>query len=1009
MKDSAKRSLLSTLRSRPPGTRIVLSLAITGLHALLFGLLYRWMPSFPLLSSVPVIIVATMFGLWGGIVAALLILPVNLLMLWVVGAYTPALLSSGIFWIGHVLVLAIGMTVGYLGTVQTRLAQELISRRRVQEAMRESEEKYRLMVETSPDPVFQLDIDGTVRYCSRAVERVLGIPAEEVMGSEFVRYFTPADLSQAMDDFRRLSSGQLIEGLEVQVLTRDGSLAYLDVNGVPLFRDGQVIGIQGVARDITERRRAVEALRRERDFAESLIDTAQVVVLVLDPEGRIVRFNPYLEQISGYRLEDIRDQDWFEIFLPERDRQRVRSTFQEAIRETRTQGNINAIVTKDGREVAIEWYDKTLKDDAGNVVGLLTVGLDISVRQQAVEALQESEERYRTLVMNQGEGIALVTVGAKFAFVNPAAEDIFGTPRNELVGKSLADFITPEAFERIRAQTEARQAGVASTYETVITRPDGETRHLLITATPQFDAAGQFVGTFGVFRDITARVRAETEIARLAAVIDQATETVVITDLDGNIVYANPYFEASTGYSLEEALGENPRILKSGHQDETFYQQLWDTIAAGQTWEGVFINKRKGGECYHEEASIFPIQNAAGEIINYAAVKRDVTKRVRAEEALKEYSERLEEMVDERTAEVRTQYARMEAILQSVGDAIMLVDTEERIVYVNTAFSELTGYQSEEVLGDPASSVGVALTSEQDLQSLRRALSEGSVWHGEGVVQRKDGREYDAALIAAPMWDADGDMAGFVSSHRDISRLKDLDRARNQFITNVSHQLRTPVATVELYLHLLEREQLEGAPAEHLEAVKGEIARLAKLIQGILEMTLIDSGKAIGEWEPFSLPHLIRDTVSHYQDQATESDLSLGALPMPKDLPAVSGDYARLAQALGEVVENAVIYTSAGGEVTLTTEVVEYKDRTWVTLSVRDTGPGISAQDQERVFDRFFRGKPAESGHIPGTGLGLSIAQEILRAHGGRITIESAEGQGSIFTLWLPVVGSKEA
>jgi signal transduction histidine kinase len=129
--------------------------------------------------------------------------------------------------------------------------------------------------------------------------------------------------------------------------------------------------------------------------------------------------------------------------------------------------------------------------------------------------------------------------------------------------------------------------------------------------------------------------------------------------------------------------------------------------------------------------------------------------------------------------------------------------------------------------------------------------------------------------------------------------------------------------------------------------------------------------------------------------------LSLAAAPLPSSLPAVRGDQARLTQALKEVVENAVVFTPSGGYVTLQAEAVEGDGQTWVAMSVRDTGPGIPLQEQDRVFDRFFRGSLVDPGHIRGTGLGLCIVQEIIRAHGGHVTVESGE-TGSTFTLRLP-------
>jgi len=160
-----------------------------------------------------------------------------------------------------------------------------------------------------------------------------------------------------------------------------------------------------------------ETLLREKDFAESLIQTAQAIVLVLDTTGRIVSFNPYMEEISGYLLKEVQGRDWFSTFLPERDRNRTRELFLKAINDIQTRGNIDSIVTKDGLERIIEWYDKTLKDEKGDAVGLLTIGLDITDRKQAEEASQKARE-----MLVQSEKLAALgklAAGASHEILNP--------------------------------------------------------------------------------------------------------------------------------------------------------------------------------------------------------------------------------------------------------------------------------------------------------------------------------------------------------------------------------------------------------------------------------------------------------------------------------------------------------------------------------------------------------------------------------------------------------------
>ncbi|MBU0705381.1 MAG: PAS domain S-box protein, partial [Chloroflexi bacterium] len=364
--------------------------------------------------------------------------------------------------------------------------------------------------------------------------------------------------------------------------------------------------------------------------------------------------------------------------------------------------------------------------------------------------------------------------------------------------------------------------------------------------------------------------------------------------------------------------------------------------------------------------------------------------------------EGLEDEVAVRTAEIVAEKEKSETILRNVDDAIAMSDLEMRLRYVNSAFTALTGYTAQEAIGQHVSFLFKQTISEQDGQSLWLALAQGNGWRGEVSSQRKDGRPYEAAMTIAPMRDAAGCVTGYVSSHRNISRHKALERARSRFITNISHQLRTPVTTIQTYTYLLRKGGQPEKTGRYLQMVDDEIARLIHLIQDILAMTVLDSGEAVSVWEPISLSTVIEDTVARYQSRAEASSLTLVARPFPPDLRLVNGDQARLTQALGEIVENAIIFTPGGGQVTIETKTAVDEDLLWVVIAVQDTGPGISPEEQEHVFDCFFRGVLAESGHVPGTGLGLSIAEEMVRAHGGRVTVESAVGKGSTFRIWLP-------
>lgn len=364
----------------------------------------------------------------------------------------------------------------------------------------------------------------------------------------------------------------------------------------------------------------------------------------------------------------------------------------------------------------------------------------------------------------------------------------------------------------------------------------------------------------------------------------------------------------------------------------------------------------------------------------------------------------LEKEVAARTAEIRDEKEKSEAILRSAGEAIAMLDLDGRIRYVNDAFSSLTGFSGREVIGRHESLL-YPQEMPKHIQALRLAtLAEGEIWHQEASIKRVDGTEYDAAFAIAPMQDADGRLVGYVSSHRDISQQKDLERTRSRFMTLVSHQLRTPVTNIKLYAQMLQHQGRAGKTDRYLQVLCEQADRLGELVESILEMTALDSGQGHSSWKPLGLSSLVNDTITRFKDMANEAGLSLMVGPLPGEIPSVNGDPARLSQALDEVVQNAVQFSAAGGEVIISMEVSADRPHPWVKVSVQDSGPGIPEDEQGKVFDRFFRGRLAESGHIPGTGLGLCVAQEILRIHGGRVSVESSgiPGKGSTFTLWLP-------
>lgn len=246
--------------------------------------------------------------------------------------------------------------------------------------------------------VLILDQLPTTMYVNAALVEMLGYSRQELVENKFTSLIHRDDLAGCQELLETLQEVK-DEHQEIRLLKRDGSWLYVMLTASPIFDGaGERVGLVLGVRDITERKRVREELLREREFEKSLVETAQAIILMLDPEGRIVRFNPFMEEISGYRLEEVAGKDWFTTFLPEREHKRIGDVFDEALQDVKTRGTINPIITKDGRERMIEWSNTRLFDPEGEIIGVLAVGKDITEHFEADQALKEYSERLEQMV-----------------------------------------------------------------------------------------------------------------------------------------------------------------------------------------------------------------------------------------------------------------------------------------------------------------------------------------------------------------------------------------------------------------------------------------------------------------------------------------------------------------------------------------------------------------------------------------------------------------------------------
>ncbi len=370
-------------------------------------------------------------------------------------------------------------------------------------------------------------------------------------------------------------------------------------------------------------------------------------------------------------------------------------------------------------------------------------------------------------------------------------------------------------------------------------------------------------------------------------------------------------------------------------------------------------------------------------------------------EEIRRHNRQLEELIAQRTAQLRQEKERLEAILAHAADGILLTDAEGTILYVNRAWERMTGYSAEEVLGRTPRIQQSGETPLVLYHQMWTTISQGQVWQGELRNRRKDGSLYYVDLTIAPVTDAMGKVTGFVGVQRDITHLKEVEELKQRFIARVSHELRSPLTNLKLYQTLLQREATENQ-RRYLEVLERETRRLEYLIEDLLTVAQLERGADRLRMEPLDLNEVVMQMADQHRYTAEKEGITLEEV-LSTSLPPVEADRDQIEQALHRLLTNALQYTPQGGRITLRTATVERGGKTWVTVAVEDTGHGIPSHELPYIFERFYRGGVARASQVPGAGLGLTVVREILHQHSGDITVESEVGKGSTFTLWLPV------
>jgi len=861
----------------------------------------------------------------------------------------------------------------------------ITKRKAMEEALRTSEEKYRNIVELSHEGIIISNTEGIVTSCNLAFLNMIGYREEQIVGKHFkeIPNINLGELPIYTKMFVSLLNGKKNPPLEIPWKSKDGETRIYELNTNLMKADDNIFGVQTIVTDITERKRAEEALRELSSRQEAILASVPDIIMEVDTNKTYTWVNKAGIDFFG---DDVVGKEASYYFEGEQDTyDKVKSLFS---------GNESVTYVeswqrrRDGEKRLLAWWCRVLKDQDGNVTGALSTARDITERKKAAEALRISEEKFSKAFMNSPEAIVISNLDdGTIIEANNTFLRLSGYTREEVIGKNSNEIQTwAEPEERTTVVKELMEKGLVCDQECLFRMKSGELRTWLFSA--EIINIGNEPRMLSVNSDITERKIAEEELKFSDIALRSIHEGVYAMDTDYRITRWNEMCEQMFGINASDAIGklandaftlveeypgQNDKRLdtltKQGFNKE---EQIYQT-PKGNVWVDV--------QCQAMEVN--------GKRTGWITLVSDISERKKAEEDLKQSEEKYRELINTST------------------DAIISTDQGMRVTIWNKGAEKIFGYTEKEMLGQSVMKIVPEMNHDTMASSYIKFNKTGMTKTRNRILEvngiRKDGVKVPVELSistrkAGNRYIATAIIRDITARKEAEEKLRKIDQMKSEFLSNVSHELRTPLQSISGFTKLIMTGKVPDSATqqEFLQIIDTEISHLGNLINSLLDMSRLESGRFRIYKKDVSIRDIIIDSLKTLHSLAREKNIILSE-NLPKRLPEMEADNDRMRQVILNLVGNAIKFSESGGIIDVKVGVQDGE----VLFQVIDRGTGIKKQDMAHLFERFYR---AEGETVRGgTGLGLYISKQIIDAHKGKIWAESKYGEGSTFSFTLPL------
>ncbi len=874
------------------------------------------------------------------------------------------------------------------------LVQDITERKRTEEALRESEDRYRRLVDLSPSGIF-VYCEGKTVYVNQAACRIMKTERpKDLLNRSAFEFMHPDCLAEVKDNARALlEGGEPVRRAERKYVAFDGQVVDVLVEAGPISWKGKP-AILGIFSDITDRVQAEQARRRNHAVLSAIMDGSIDIVYVKDLDGRYVHINQTGARALGMSIEEVIGRTDHQLWSA--DLAASCSAADQRVLATGELVTTEETSTANGTATVFLTTKVPYRDPEGRIIGVIGVSRDITERKRTEEALRLSEGRYRMLVDGLRDVVYLLAPEGLILSLNPAFEARTGWLREEWIGRPFLDLVHPDDREGAVLGLKRALAGVKDTRTELRIRTKNGDWIIVEGAGGPYEEHGRVCGVLGVARDITARVKAERALSKTQADLRR------ITDAIPGFVYqyrvgpdgAQSFPFASRG--TKDLLGCDAAELEADAmvgwrtvvpEDVPAIQSTIAVSAANLTpWTHEFRVRSSDGVVKWIRGSSLPERQEDGATVWYGLFT-DVTAPREAEQQLR-----------------LTQFA-----MDHAADAILWAGPDRRLVYANEEACRSLGYSKREMLQLSISDIAPQHDPIRFEQRLA-LLKQGQTDQYQSFHRAKDGREFPVEVsIRYLEHNGVGYTCGIA---RDITERKQFEqqlRHADRLATlgtitaGVAHELNNPLFVISGHLHLIERKLVR----RQLKALRKELMAAqdaAERATNIVSQFLNTAHGSVDMRVPCDLAEIMEQVLVLMRNEFRARHIHVER-SVALAVPSVSADPQALTQVFLNLFTNAcqALESASGtGLISVELRATEFQGLVAVECLIRDNGPGIAPDLLPRIFDPFFTTKPVGEG----TGLGLAICHRIVSELCGTLTCESRIGEGATFTMRLPASGS---